>query len=317
MNIFHYQELYEKWSQDAKKIASMYQTPVTSKKFRMWVYDLQVRYPQIQIRTLAYTISGNEIIEVRVGEGPVQLHLNAGMHANESICTNLLMAFISQYLFVLYCKSEDHSEFHRMFCKFTLSFVPLINPDGIDLLYDPKAIPYDLYERALQIGQNCIEVTQWKANICGVDLNNQFPAVWEKIFTLPFKVNKPAPRDFPGYAPLTENEALALYDLVYQNQFQAVLCLHTQGEEFYWGFLDYEPDLSQIQAELFEAVSGYRAVRTIESYGGFKDWFILTFQKPGFTIEVGSGINPLPLSDFEVCRKKVNELLFSYLFFYV
>ena len=30
-----------------------------------------------------------------------------------------------------------------------------------------------------------------------------------------------------------------------------------------------------------------------------KDWFIQTYRRPGFTIEVGTGENPLPLSQFE------------------
>ena len=35
------------------------------------------------------------------------------------------------------------------------------------------------------------------------------------------------------------------------------------------------------------------------SFAGYKDWFIQAFRRPGFTIEVGSGTNPLPLSQFD------------------
>ena len=34
-------------------------------------------------------------------------------------------------------------------------------------------------------------------------------------------------------------------------------------------------------------------------YAGYKDWFILEFERPGYTIEVGRGVNPLPLSQFD------------------
>ena len=34
-------------------------------------------------------------------------------------------------------------------------------------------------------------------------------------------------------------------------------------------------------------------------YAGYKDWFIQQFNRPGYTIEVGIGENPLPLSQFE------------------
>ena len=34
------------------------------------------------------------------------------------------------------------------------------------------------------------------------------------------------------------------------------------------------------------------------AFAGFKDWFILYYNKPGFTIEVGVGENPIPISQF-------------------
>ena len=34
-------------------------------------------------------------------------------------------------------------------------------------------------------------------------------------------------------------------------------------------------------------------------FAGYKDWFIQEFRRPGYTIEVGQGINPLPISQFD------------------
>ena len=45
------------------------------------------------------------------------------------------------------------------------------------------------------------------------------------------------------------------------------------------------------------------------AYGGCKDWFIRCFHRPGFTIELGRGENPLPLSDFETLYEKAREML--------
>lgn len=52
----------------------------------------------------------------------------------------------------------------------------------------------------------------WKANIRGVDLNNQYPANWEieKQRKIP---KAPALRDFPGETALSEPEALAMKEL--------------------------------------------------------------------------------------------------------
>ena len=52
-------------------------------------------------------------------------------------------------------------------------------------------------------------------------------------------------------------------------------------------------------AREFARVSGYQAVRYIDSHAGYKDWFIQEFRRPGFTIELGEGVNPLPISQFD------------------
>ena len=51
----------------------------------------------------------------------------------------------------------------------------------------------------------------------------------------------------------------------------------------------------------------------LASYGGFKDWFLLHFRRPAFTIEVGKGENPLPVRDFFPIYDKVEAMLFTLL----
>jgi len=50
----------------------------------------------------------------------------------------------------------------------------------------------------------------------------------------------------------------------------------------------------------------------ITSYGGYKDWFIEKFERPGYIIEAGSGVNPLPISQFtKIYRDNIEMLLLS------
>ena len=76
------------------------------------------------------------------------------------------------------------------------------------------------------------------------------------------------------------------------------LSYHTQGEVIYWKFLDYEVPRAAEIANEFARVSGYVAEETPygSGFAGYKDWFIQTYLKPGYTIEAGLGENPLPLS---------------------
>lgn len=135
-----------------------------------------------------------------------------------------------------------------------------------------------------------------------MDLNLQFPAGWELAREIKKKNGyfAPAPRDFVGVAPLTEPEAVAIYNLTLSIPFDLILAFHSQGKVIYWKYLDYLPSNAEEIGNLLAKASGYSLDLTPpeSSYAGYKDWFIQTFQKPGYTIEVGLGESPLPLTDF-------------------
>lgn len=73
----------------------------------------------------------------------------------------------------------------------------------------------------------------------------------------------------------------------------------------YWRYLDYEPADSRRIAGYFGEVSGYRVEETpsASGYAGFKDWFIQEYNRPGYTIEVGMGVSPLPMSQLPESMK--------------
>ncbi len=124
------------------------------------------------------------------------------------------------------------------------------------------------------------------------------------------KPKGPAPRDFPGYRPLTEPEAVALAELTEKRDFSKVLAFHTQGQVIFWGYEGLEPPESETIVNEFARVSGYRPIRYVDSYAGFKDWFIQEWRRPGFTVELGMGTNPLPLSQYpEIYQQALGIML--------
>ena len=72
---------------------------------------------------------------------------------------------------------------------------------------------------------------------------------------------------------------------------------HSQGNVIYWKYLDFLPPHSMRIARELSAASGYPSEQTPEdsSYAGYKDWFIQQYNRPGYTVETGSGTNPLPI----------------------
>jgi len=143
----------------------------------------------------------------------------------------------------------------------------------------------------------------WKANLLGVDLNLNYPAGWLQAREIKFTqgYTRPGPRDYVGRAPLNQLETRALAGYTYAVDPALVLAFHSQGREIYWKFKDYDIPGAEELGQRFAQVSGYTLADTPynSAFAGYKDWFIQEFRRPGYTIEVGQGENPLPLSQFD------------------
>ncbi|MBC7960425.1 MAG: hypothetical protein H7X94_11190 [Vallitaleaceae bacterium] len=153
----------------------------------------------------------------------------------------------------------------------------------------------------------------WKANIRGVDLNSNYPALWElqKRSEVEAGINSPAPRDYGGPRPLSEPESIALAEFTTNNDFSMVIAYHTQGRVIYYQFQNMAPPESLDYVRLFALASGYAYSENPEeaSYAGYKDWFIQDFGRPGFTIEVGLGRNPIPIAQFNTIYNNNEEIM--------
>ncbi|WP_226656938.1 M14 family metallopeptidase [Pseudalkalibacillus hwajinpoensis] len=254
-------------------------------------------YPFIKQGLIGETVMGKPIPELVVGTGTKKVHMNGSFHANEWLTTTLIMKFVDDYAREL-TSSQQLSGVYlpTLYESTSLSLVPMVNPDGVDLVINglPQEEPYRSLANEINNGSD--QFSRWKANIRGVDLNNQYPAKWD--IEAERKPTKPSPRNYPGKAPLTEPEAIAIADLTTRKNFDRALAFHSQGEVIFWGFEGLEPPESEILVTEFSRLSGYLPIRYVDSFAGYKDWFIQDFRKPGFTVEIGKGENPLPVSQF-------------------
>ncbi|WP_203361757.1 M14 family metallocarboxypeptidase [Bacillus sp. REN10] len=258
------------------------------------ISKLNNNYSFVHVYEIGKSVEGRPIWEIKIGEGERKVHFNGSFHANEWITSSALMSFVKEYAEAVDQDGEIEgvsSQF--LFSETALSIVPMVNPDGVELVINGPSKANA--QQVMAMNHGLTDFSGWKANIRGVDLNNQYPVGWEieKERKLP---KSPAARDYPGDRPLSEPEAIVMAELQMREQFDRVLAFHTQGAEFYWGYNNKEPEESKQLAERFERVSGYEAVHFIDSHAGFKDWFIQEYERPGFTIELGKGCNPLPLT---------------------
>ncbi len=280
--------------------------PFSSEVLSITIQGLIARYPFISQRTIATTANSRRVVVLKIGNGAKSVLYNASHHANEWITTPVLLKFLEDYAEAISQRGTIFGmDANVLFGRTQLYLVPMVNPDGVDLVTGAIEEGSHQYRDAQSIAAQFPAIAfpdGWKANLKGVDLNLNYPAEWEQAkenkYALGF--NRPAPRDFVGNAPLDQSESAAMVELTQQVDPRLTLSYHSQGEVIYWKFLDLEPPEARGIGQSFARVSGYELEDTpyASGFAGYKDWFILKYNRPGYTIEVGSGTNPLPLSQF-------------------
>lgn len=190
-------------------------------------------------------------------------------------------------------------------------WVPLVNPDGVEIAVHGAATAGAYAEQVRDNGGDIHG--RWQANARGVDINHNFNAGFKELQQEERKkgIVGPAARQWGGPYPTSEPETSALVELCNSVSFRHVVALHSQGEEIYWHYGEHTPPESRLMASVMAAVSGYTVAAPdgLAAHGGFKDWFIDTHHKPGFTVELGKGTNPLPVTAFESVYQKARDLL--------
>jgi g-D-glutamyl-meso-diaminopimelate peptidase len=279
------------------------------------IRGLRVRYPFLEVGTIGKSVMGKNLYVIRLGRGSNQVSYNASHHANEWITTPLLMKFIEN-------ASKAYSvggtlggySMANIWNRSSIYIVPMVNPDGVDLVNFWPNYPNDTYRQATALNKTGLPLPRvWKANIRGTDLNLNYPAQWEREHQAEIEqgITGPAPRDYGGPYPLSEPESTAMVNFTRAHSFRLVIAYHTQGNVIYYTFENMQPPESATIAQLFGRVSGYEIASNPgeASWAGYKDWFIQDFRRPGFTIEVGLGANPVPITQFPDIYRQNEEIL--------
>ncbi len=145
---------------------------------------LKQSYPFIQTGSIGKSIMGKDIPFVRIGRGQKEVFYSASYHANEWITSLVLLEFIYDYCNAIQTNSSIWNfSARRLFDSVSIYIVPLVNPDGVDLVTGALSKTSSSYKQAEKIAYGFATIPfpdGWKANIRGVDLNLQFPAGWQQ-----------------------------------------------------------------------------------------------------------------------------------------
>lgn len=240
----------------------------------------------VDVFRVGYSLLGRNIYGVHIGNYTgKQIIITGAIHAREYV-TSLLLVDIVRYL---YDKNIDGG----------LYFVPLVNPDGVDLVLEGvKNIGCQKLQNFLtMVNNNSEDFSSWKANANAVDMNVNFDAGWGKGVQNVFCIS---PENFVGYYPNSEREVKSLIDFSLRNTPSMTIDFHTRGEVIYYGFesqnnIERANNL-KIASDIAE-ITGYTVERSEGSVGGYQDWSIDKLKIPSVTIEVGDSTMSYSISE--------------------
>jgi hypothetical protein len=272
--------------------------------------ELKAKFPKlVNYFSIGKSVEGRDIWVVTLGTGKKKAFLNGSHHARELITSPVLMEMVEQYS-LAYTSQTTLGGYNvrKVLDSTTLYIAPMVNPDGVTLVqFGVGAMKDQAAIKKIKLVNLKYGYRSWKANIRGVDLNDNYPIGWSLLHT---GYNFPASEKYKGPNPLTEPETKAITAFINKTKdFSIYSAYHTQGERIYWADIGTKNLTAKFLplAKQLSKSTGYSLVSAAYSdYGaGFAEWTRWTFKKPSFTIEMCPYVGPYPYPYFDTAWNRV------------
>ena len=286
----------------------------TYQKMESDIELLKQRYEGVTSDSIGTTTDGRNLYRIVIGsrDAKKKILVVGAIHAREYITAPLVMRQIKEML----DKREDGDKSLDEIC---IEYVPMVNPDGVTISQSGinglnkeeskkklQEIIDSWSEWGLKENQDKYNwfLNKWKNNLNGVDINHNFPTQgWPNRAD---SRKRPCNEFYKGASAGSESETQYLITLVNNENFDAVLNYHTQGQIIYWSNQHASADVlakDRAMADIVAAYTGYKLVAPEadgSKYGtGFKDWLDWEKGIPNVTVEVGIGTSPVPETQIE------------------
>lgn len=268
-------------------------------------------YPEFtKLEQIGKSVEGRPIYAIRLGNGKKEVLVDASFHAREHMSTNVVMEMLDTYSFH-YINKTKYAGFN---VKGTLDatsiwFVPMMNPDGVTLVQaGAKAVKNGPLATRINGSTN---FARWKANVRGVDLNDNFDTGWK--YNNPH-IKKPSYMGYRGPRAFSEPESIALRDFVLKHSFKTYISYHSSGQIIYW--FQWQKGAQATRdltlARSISSLTGYSIVPPMyqQGTGASTDWFIDQTKMPAYTVEISPYVNnkPVPLAYWDRIWKQNHKV---------
>lgn len=143
------------------------------------LHTFRQNYNFLKIFSIGKSVLNNEIYCIKFGIGKKEVLYTAGIHANEWITSLLLIKFTHNLCNAFVSNSQIYGyDVKHLYENCSLYIVPMINPDGINLVNNFYSPTSEVYISANNIAKTYPDIlfpSGWKANINGVDFKNYQP----------------------------------------------------------------------------------------------------------------------------------------------
>ena len=266
------------------------------------VYDLKGRWDGLRAFPIGDSSRGRGIFALALGDLREATLLVGGMEGSHWLTTLLLFRFCEDLLLARQSGGIlGEIDVTKALDSHPLVIIPCLNPDGVQIALGEDSPPAGWEPPLL-----------WQANGNGVDLRCNFDAGWKELHqsALADGVSHPGPSRYEGRRVHSEPETRALVNFCLACDFRRAYCLTGPGEEIGYTYGEDTPARSHLMAEILAASCGYRVNKGEEvSHGSFQSWFIHRMRRPGFSIQIGRGPDPLPIEELEPLYARLLETL--------
>ena len=126
--------------------------PCDNQSLLYYFKRLQKKYPFFHYQSIGKSVLGNDIYCGRLGYGRKNIFIGAAFHSLEWITTLILLKFIEDY-----CNAKVSNKTilgHSVkdaFAYCSIYLVPLVNPDGVDLVLHKPTSKHPCYQQIIQM----------------------------------------------------------------------------------------------------------------------------------------------------------------------